>query len=482
MSYITGSDRKQPNLLPPCIDDYIGAENPVRLIDAFVETLDLAQLGFQLPRQNSQNRGRPAYPPQALLKLYVYGYQHRIRSSRRLEAECGRNLEVMWLTADLRPDHKTIADFRKANAAAFKAVLRQFTRVCKELQLFGGELIAVDGTKMQAQNAVARNWTLTKLQKRESKIQEAVEEYLQALEQADQAEAAPVPHLSVEQLQEKMAQLQAEQQHLREIRQELKETHQTQLSATDPESRSMRSAHGFLVGYNVQAAVDSKHHLLVVSEVTNQGADQGQLAPMAQAVKKELDLPAESTLVADKGYFTNADIKACQELGFQVHMSGSTQSHSERAGYFGPQAFAYDAARNVFRCPAGQELKFRRKTAKEWYNYQNAKACAACQLKARCTAKAHRTVSRWEHAHCLEQMRQQMAAAPEKLPRRKALIEHCWGTLKSLLLGGFLLRGLVKVGAEVSLAHLAYNFKRALRVVGFQRLLQGVCAAAAGAR
>jgi transposase len=471
MKWIIGVDRSQPQLLPACVDDYIGPDNPVRLIEAFVNNLDLAQLGFGFPKEDPAGRGRPAYAPSDLLKLYLYGYEQRIRSSRKLEAECQRNLEVMWLLRQLQPDHKTIADFRKDNPAAFKAALRHFNRLCQELELFGGELLAVDGTKVKAQNSPARNWTLGRLQKREQQLQKSIDEYVQALEQADRTEMAPVPQLTSEQLQEKLAQLRAKQSQVQEKVEELKAKNQTQVSATDPESRSMKGAHGFVVGYNVQGAVDAKHHLLVVTEVTTQGNDEGQLTPLAQAAKAELRL-GHATVVADGGYYTNQEVKRCQELGLEVHLPTPVKSSIERQGYFAKQNFVYDKQRDVIRCPAGQELLRRGATGEGGYDYDNPAACAGCALKVRCTPNAYRSVSRWEHAECLERMQAQMAAAPEKLSRRKELIEHCWGTFKWLLSGGFLVKGLAKVRTEVSLAHWAYNFKRALRVLGFKALLE----------
>ena len=474
MNWISGCDRQQRLLLPQCVEDYVPPDNPVRLIDAFVDSRDLAVLGFKFPKANSQDRGRPAYHPGLLLKLYLYGYQHQVRSSRRLEAECRRNLELIWLLGQLAPDFKTIADFRKDNAQAFKAVVREFNQVCRELALFGGELIAIDGTKLKGQNSPAKNWSVTKLEKQQQKLEARLEEYLKALDQADAQEPTAIAGLSRAQLEEKIEQLKARQASVVAKQQCLEALGQTQLSATDPESRSMKSANGFVVGYNVQGAVDAKHHLLAVTEVTNRGVDQGQLAPVAKAAKEELALQ-RAAVVADGGYFTAEDVKTCQEMGLEVHLPPSHQSPSERAGRFGKSVFGYDPQKDVYRCPAGHELQRRRQVRCEgWLSYDHPAACASCPLKGRCTQSAYRTVTRWEHEVCLERMTAQVAAQPEKLRRRKELIEHCWGTLKWLLPGGFLVKGLRKVGAEVALAHFAYNLKRALHVVGFQRLLEAL--------
>jgi transposase len=473
MNVLPGSDRQQTNFLPPALEDYVGAANPVRFLDAFVAKLDLRAAGFQFPKENPQGRGRPAYAPSDLLKLYLYGYLNQLRSSRRLEAECHRNLEVLWLLRELKPDFKTIADFRKNNAAAFKAVVREFTRLCRGLDLFGGQLLAVDGTKLKASNAADRNWSQTKLDKQLAQTEARLEEYLRALDQAD---AQPEPVLKVTsaaELKEKIARLTERKAQIQERLQRLEQTGERQLSATDPDSRGMKSAHGHVVGYNVQGSVDAKHHLLVTTAVIQTGADQGQLADVVRAAKTELEIQ-QAEVVADGGYYKSEDIKTCQELGMEPHLPAVENSPSERAGLYGKTAFDYDATRDVYRCPGGAELTRRREMTdkgRRLFNYDNVSACAGCLLKARCTSAAHRTVSRWEHEASLDRMAAVVVAAPEKLARRKTLIEHCWGTMKWLLPGGFLVRGKVKVEAEVSLAHFGYNFKRALAVVGLAKLL-----------
>lgn len=473
MNFIEGTDRQQTQLLPATLEDYVGPDHPVRFLDAFVNGLDLRAAGFQFPKENPQGRGRPAYHPAALLKLYLYGYGQQLRSSRRLETECRRNLEVIWLLRQLQPDFKTIADFRKDNAAAFKAVAREFTRLCRQLGLIGGQLLAIDGTKIKAQNAADQNWSQTKLDKQQAQLEARLEEYLQALEAAD-AQPEPLPAApSVAELKAKIARLQARQAQIQERLQTLAHTGETQLSATDPDSRTMKSHGHHVVGYNVQGAVDAQHHLLVTTEVTNSAADQGQLAPLAQAAQAEMpgDKPE---VVADGGYYKSEDIKICQDLGLEPHLATVDNSPSERAGLYGKSDFRYDAEQDVYHCPGGAPLHRRRQMEDKGrivFTYDHPKACAGCELKARCTAGAHRTVSRWEHEARLERMAATVAAAPEKLAARKTLIEHCWGTVKWLLPGGFLVRGKVKVGAEVSLAQFGYNLKRALAVVGLAKLL-----------
>jgi len=470
MPHVQGVARDHAVLFPMTLDEYITAENPVRFIDAYVDQLDLHALGFQ--RVVAADTGRPAYAPGDLLKLYLYGYLNGIRSSRKLERETQRNVEVMWLTGHLAPDFKTIADFRKDNATAFKAVTREFIRLCRQLDLFGGQLLAIDGTKFKASNAAGKNWSQTKLEKQQAHVEARLEEYLQALDQADaQPEAAP-HGLGAAEVKAKIARLQARQTQIQERLQTLARTGETQLSETDPDSRTMKSHGRHVVGYNVQGCVDAKHHLLVCTDVTNTAADQGQLTPVAQTAKAELQL-RQADVVADGGYYKSEDIKTCQEMGLEPHLSAVQNSPSARAGLYGKSDFRYDATRDVYHCPGGAELSRRRQMedkGKTVFNYDHPKACAGCSLKARCTEARYRTVSRWEHEASLERMAAKVAAAPEKLAARKTLIEHCWGTLKWLLPGGFLVRGKAKVGAEVSLAHFGYNLKRALAVVGLKKL------------
>ena len=473
MNFITGSDRQQILLLPPAIEDYVRAANPVRFLEAFVAKLDLRAAGFQWPKEDPQGRGRPAYAPADLLKLYLYGYLNQLRSSRRLEAECGRNLEVLWLLRRLQPDFKTIADFRKDNAAAFKAVVREFTRLCRQLELFGGQLLAIDGTKIKAVNAADQNWSQAKLDKQLAQTEARLEDYLRALDQADTQPGPADTGASAAELQAKIARLTERKTQIQARLQRLAQTGESQLSATDPDSRGMKSARGHLVGYNVQGSVDAKHHLLVTTEVTNLAADQGQLAQVAQAAKAELEIK-QAEVVADGGYYKSEDIKTCQDLGLEPHLPAVNNSPSERAGLYGKSDFPYDATRDVYRCPGEAELTRQRETedkGRKLFHYHQATACRTCTLKANCTKAEFRTISRWEHEGRLERMAALVAAQPQTLAKRKTLIEHCWGTLKWLLPGGFLVRGKIKVGAEVSLAHFGYNLKRVLAVVGLTKLL-----------
>jgi transposase len=473
MNLRQGLDRQQIHLLPERLEDYVGPDNPVRFLDAFVASLNLAALGFAFPKTDPLGRGAPAYPPAALLKLYIYGYLHQVRSSRRLADEAGRNLEVLWLLQKLTPDFKTIADFRKNNAAAFTMVFRQFHQLCQQEELFGGQLLAIDGTKVKAVNAADQNWTTTKLEKQQARLEERLQEYLTALDQADRQEG-PVPAAATgAQLQEKITRLRARQQQVQETLAAMQKQGVSERSVTDADSRAMRRQGRHLVGYNVQAVADAKHHLLVTTEVTNAASDQGQLAPMARKAKEQLSI-AQADVVADGGYYKSQDIKDCQDLGLEPHLPAVQNSPSQRAGLYGKEDFRYEAERDVYHCPNKALLSRQRSLVDKGRNlhlYANPEACVGCPLKARCSHAPHRCLSRWEHEERLERLAAMVARAPEKLARRKTIIEHCWGTLHWLLPGGFLIKGLKKVRAEVNLAALAYNFKRALAVRGLEPLL-----------
>lgn len=479
------------------LEDHVSEQNPVRVIEAFVESLDLARGGFRFPKDDPLGRGRPAYPPAALLKLYLYGYLHGIRSSRRLEAKCRRNLEVLWLVQKLAPDFKTIADFRRDNRAAFKNLLREFTALCQGLELFGGELLAVDGIKLKAPNHPDRHTSQRKLRRQLETLEQQIEGYLRALDEADATEAGVAPPApkalpTTAQVREKLAALRQSQAACRQQLDSLMTTGQKQVSLTDPDSRAMSRGGVNVVGYNVQVVVDAKHKLLVESAATNAVNDLGQLAPMTLAAQAALaqarvdvaarapaaaarPQPPAAKVVADTGYYKSQDIKACQDAGVEPYVARSHNSQSEHQGLYGKSDFHYDAAADTYRCPAGATLKRRRTVDRgdkiEW-EYGAPAACALCAQKRRCTPGRYRTLTRWEHEQRLERMDEQIAREPAVLAQRKALVEHPLGTIKArILAGGFLVRGLEKVGAEVSLAHWAYNFKRVVNIVGVPALL-----------
>lgn len=474
MSHIEGESRNQSLLFPEILDDYITQDNLVRFIDAFVEGLKIEELGFT--HSVAESTGRPPYDPRDLLKLYVYGYINGIRSSRRLERECGRNVEVMWLLRKLRPDFKTIADFRKDNRKAFKGVFRQFTLLCKELDLLGGELVAIDGSKFKAVNSSDRNFSRAKLERKIKEIEEKVERYLDDLDRADEEEEGP-RQVSAEELKEKIEKLKEREGRYDGLLKELERSGESQISLTDPDSRAMPKTPKGDVSYNVQVAVDSKHHLMVEQEVTNAVIDSSQLFSMAKKAQEILGKD-QLTVVADKGYYHGDEVKACEEAGITPYIEKANTSANTALGLFGKERFVYEAEQDCYRCPAGEKLRYHfdseelgRKIRYYWTT-----ACNTCQIKARCTRnKEYRRITRWVHEDILERMEERVKANWELMKQRKQIVEHPFGTIKFWNdQRHFLMRGLEKVKAEFSLSALAYNIKRAINLVGVRKLVAAV--------
>ena len=474
MPHIHGTTRDEVLLFPPSFDEYITDENPVRFIDAFVDQLDLQDLGFT--RAVASPLGRPAYHPADLLKLYIYGYLNRIRSSRLLERETRRNIELMWLLKKLTPDFKTIADFRKDNLQPIQKVCRAFTLLCKELDLFGGELVAVDGSKFKAVNNRKRNFTAEKLAKALQHIDEKIAEYLQALDTAD-SEAPTRADLTATELHSRIAQFRERKQHYEQVQQALAQSGESQISLTDPDSRSMPVAQGVDVCYNVEVVVDSKHKLIVTHEVTLAVTDKDQLAPMAKAAKQVLGVQ-ELDAVADKGFYNGEQVKQCDEAKIQAYIPQPHTSRNQHKGLFTKDDFRYDKEQDSYWCPQGQELTFRFETEEKGRatRYYATSACGGCPIKARCTEnKGGRRITRWADEHVLEAMAERLRAHPEIGKQRKELIEHVFGTMKrSMDQGYFLLRTRKKVAAEMSLTVLAYNLKRVLTIMGVKGLMAGM--------
>lgn len=475
MAYIVGCDRTQSLLLPECLEEYIAADHPVRFVDVFVDGLSLARCGFG--RTQPRETGRPPFAPVDLLKLYLWGYLNQVRSSRRLERECGRNLEVLWLLRKLQPDFKTIADFRKDNLKAFKAVFRQFHLLCRDLDLFGRELVAIDGTKLKAVNNPARHYDGQKLRALLARIDAKLEEFVQALDRADDQE----PSLEAEsqtggaaQLQAKIAALRERQGRYQELLTEMEKSGAKEVSLTDPDSRRM---HKIGVGYNGQIAIDDKHKLIVAQEVTNEATDHGQLATMAQTARKALEVETLKA-VADGGYYDNVTIAACENAGVEAYVPRPHKGSSASAGRFDKTQFSYDAEADTYRCPQGVTLEKETESLKrgeKHYFYSHAAACRRCLHKAQCTTADYRRITRWHGEAALDRMHARVAAAPELIARRKALVEHPFGTIKFWShQQAFLLRGLEKVRAEWSLSTLCYNIRRVLKIVDFARLLEAV--------
>lgn len=475
MAHITGEDRSQLLLLPDAVDDYVGPDNPVRFIDAFVDGLDLEASGFQ--RVQPSDKGRPGYDPADLLKLYIYGYLNRIRSSRRLEAETHRNLEVIWLLRQLRPDFKTIADFRRDNRGAFRAVFRQFVRLCRELDLYGRELIAVDGTRIKAVNNRDRNFTRAKLKAHLQRVDERLDRYLDQMNEAD-ADDAGCSAVAVPDLQDKITSLRKRREALEAHRQTLDETGEAQLSLTDPDSRSMHPGTRVGVGYNIQIAVDTKHNLIAEQQVHNKVSDHGLLAETAIEARENL-AACEIDVVADRGYYNIEDIEACEAAGLTPYVPKPSLSTARNGGHFPKTEFQYDAATDTYLCPAGERLvpRYRASVDKSrkgtfFVGFLNRAACKGCVLRERCTKKTFRVLKRYENESTMERMADRLAARPELMARRRESVEHPFGSIKQWMgQSTFLTRRLGNVRGEFSLTALAYNMRRAINLVGIPALI-----------
>ena len=474
MSHITGTDRSQQLLLPESVDDYVGPDNPVRFIDVFVDGLDLTAAGFV--RTTPKSTGRPGYAPGDLLKLYIYGYLNRVRSSRRLEAETHRNIEVIWLLRHLKPDFKTIADFRSDNRGSFRLVFRQFVLLCRELDLFGRELLAVDGTRIKAVNNKDRNFTRASLTKFIELADAKLADYLGRLDQSDASESK-TGGSRVKNLAEKIAAIRDRRTRCTTMLAELDRTGEDQISLTDPDSRAMAAHTHVAVGYNVQVAVDTKHKLIVEQQVTNQVVDMGLLTETAEPAKEVLGVDTIA-VVADKGYFKIEDIEACEKAGIVPYVPRPQRGPSVRAGLFRKDEFSYDAATDNYVCPAGQRLRAYSSSLLRGLkktNYVNKLACDECAIRSRCTGGKFRAVSRLENEAVLDRMQVRLAARGDVLDRRRETVEHPFGSIKQWMnQGAFLMRRLEKVRAEFSLTALAYNLRRVLNIVGFADLMAAV--------
>jgi transposase len=475
MKHRAGLDRCQTLLFPERLEDYIGPENPVRFLDAFVARLDLHALGFDKAR--CADTGRPPYDPAVLLKLYLYGYLHRVRSSRLLEAECQRNVEVIWLTGKQAPDFKTIADFRRNNGAGIRNVCRRFIQLCRDLKLFSQAIVAIDSSKFKAVNSRDRNFTPHKVDKRQQQIEESIQRYLNALETADRTQPAEV-EAKTARLREKIRTLRQQMRRMEQIRKDLQQQPDEQLSLTDPDSRSMISqAKGTgIVGYNVQAAVDTKHHLIVAHEVTNVGSDRAQLSKMGRAAREAMG-KHRLQAVADRGYFNGPEIKACGEAGITPLVPKPMTSNAKAEGRFDKADFIYVAKDDEYRCPAGERAihRFTRLENGLMLRKYWSSACPHCAIRQQCTTSAYRRIHRWEHEAVLEAMQRRLDRQPQAMTLRRRTIEHVFGTLKHWMGSThFLTRGRAHVGTEMSLHVLAYNLKRVIALLGMPKTLKAM--------
>lgn len=471
--FVEGEDRKQVTLLPECLDDFIAEDNPVRIIDAFVDELELISLGFQSARPAAT--GRPSYHPAVLLKIYIYGYLNRVQSSRRLERECQRNVELMWLTGRLAPDFKTIAEFRRGNGEGIRNVCRRFVTLCRDLKLFTQAIVAIDSSKFKAVNSRDQNFTPNKIERRQEQIEQSIQRYLDALETADRTQPVEV-ETKTKRLREKIDMLREQMRELARAGEILKNLPEKQISLTDPDSRSMISqAKGTgVVGYNVQVAVDARHHLIVTHEVTNVGSDRTQLSRMAKAARDAMGKMKVKAL-ADRGYFNAPEIKACDDAGIAAMVPKSLTSGAKADGRFDRGDFIYVATDDQYQCPAGQRATYRYSSIERGgltlRNYWSS-ACPRCPLKSQCTPADYRRIRRWEHEAVLEAMQQRLDRQPNAMTIRRRTVEHVFGTLKHWMGSThFQTRTIGRVATEMSLHVLAYNFKRVIKILGFEKAM-----------
>ena len=488
--FIEGENRFQSTLFPESLEDYIAADNAVRVVDAFVDKLDLQKLGFD--RVEPSATGRPGYQPATMLKIYVYGYLNRIQSSHRLERESHRNVELIWLTGRLMPDFKTIADFRKDNKKAIRRVCTEFVGVCRELKLFSATLVAIDGSKFKAVNSRDKNFTKKSVKRRLQRTQANIDRYLAKLDAADKEEPE-IREVTAAELKQKIASMEAKMDELKHYEACVDAHPDKQVSLTDPDARSMKKAGGgSTVGYNVQTAVDSKHHMIVAHEVTNAPSDRSQLSSMAVQAREALkaephdeatqegDAQEKLTVIADPGYYKGEEIVDCYEAGITALVPKVDTSGKRTKGQYTRADFVYDAEADEYVCPAKERMTYRFTTVEDgkqmrayWTNQ-----CGSCALKAKCTTGKERRIKRWEKEHVLEAAAAELKKHPDAMRQRKQIAEHPYATIK-LWMGSthFLMKRLPNVQTEMSLHVLAYNLRRAINILGVPKIMEQLQAA-----
>lgn len=471
--FIEGEDRHQATLFPERLDDYIAEDSSVRVIDVFIDDLDISGLGF---KSEPNDTGRPAYHATTMLKLYVYGYLNRVHSSRRLEREAQRNVELMWLTGRLAPDFKTIADFRKNNGEAIRLVCREFVMLCRKLNLFSEAFVAIDGSKFKAVNNRDRNFTRAKMKRRLAEVEASIDRYLAKLASADRQEPAED---KTQRLEDKITALKQEMARLKKLEARMLEVPDRQISLTDPDARSMNSRGSGLVGYNVQTAVETQNHLIVAHEVTNVGSDRRQLTKMAKQAKSAMAIKKKQKLrvVADRGYYRGEEFLACDEANITAYVPKPDTSGNRAKGQFGRDDFHYIAKDDEYECPAGERLiyRFTREESGKMIRRYWTSACFGCPIKSKCTTGQYRRVSRWEHEAVVEAAEARLDQNPTVMRTRRAVVEHPFGTLKAWMGSThFLTKTLDRVSTEMSLHVLAYNLKRVMRIKGIRPLIEAI--------
>jgi transposase len=479
--HVDGTHRNQAILFPDTLDRYVDPENPVRFIDAFIDSLNLEKLGFKhaIPCET----GRPSYNPSDLLKLYVYGYLNQVRSSRKLERECYRNVEVMWLMKKLAPDHKTIADFRKDNVGCIKPVFKEFVYLCRSLDLYGAQLVAIDGSKFKAVNSKSNNFNEKTVALRLKRTEEKIAEYLRLLDENDKADSDKDDSLKVDGLKERISKLEEEKQRYEQIQDQMKATGQKEVSLVDQDSRLMRvDSQRLDVCYNIQTSVDAKKHLIVDYDVINNSTDHHQLVNGAKAAKQTLGVD-KLDVVSDKGFYVEKDVFDCETEDITVFMPiPAVVNPHKRFGVPGPEfytdRFVYDSVRDVYVCPAGEDLGFWKcihKDKPERGRVYKTECCADCSFRSKCTRnKRGRIVFRGEFEDAVELLRSRLETSEgkEKLKLRREIVEHPFGTMKRAFNQGYvLLKGLRKVKGELGFTMLAYNMRRAINILGVGTLI-----------
>lgn len=476
--FIEGRDRDQATLFPERLDEAIGADNPVRVVDVFIDALDLAELGFDVMPEAT---GRPGYHPATMLKIYLYGYLNQIQSSRRLERECQRNVEVMWLVGQLTPDFKTIADFRRDNGKAIRKVCTRFVALCRGMHLLDGNSVAIDGSKFKAVNHREKNFTKARLAKRIAAIESTIDRYLKELDRADREQevtGVPVPAARVERLAQGIKTLKEKLGRLAAIEAQMIESGETQISLTDPDARAMtsQSHSAYTVGYNVQNAVDTAHHLIVTHEVTNVGIDKGHLEPMAEQARDALEAETIEAF-ADRGYFKSEQIAACEKAGIVTYVPRPLTSNARAQGRYDRRDFVYDASNDTYVCPAGERLTYRmtsEEAGKVLHRYWT-NACGTCALKQHCTPSKERRIARWEKEAVLDRVQERLDQRPDAMIVRRSTVEHPFGTIKAWMgATHFRMKTLEHVATEMALHVLAYNIKRVIAIVGIAKLIEAI--------
>ena len=469
--FIEGCDRRQQVFLPECVDDYVADDSPVRIVDVFVDELDLTTLGFE----GAAATGRPGYHPATLLKLYIYGYLNQVQSSRRLEREAGRNVEVMWLTGKLAPDFKTIADFRRDHGGAIQAACRRFVVLCRKLGLIAGGTVAVDGSRLRAVNARDRNFTPVTIRRRMEQVDASIERYLGMLDTADRQEGEAGELRNVR-LTTRLGELRRQMRELEAMEQAVAASPDRQISLTDPDARAMASAGKGtgLVGYNLQAAVDTGSHIVVAHEVVNLGHDRTSLANMGRQAREATGADT-LTVLADRGYFSGPEVVACEGAGIVPICPKPLTSGAKADGRWGKQDFVYQPTSDTYRCPAGETMTRRFSSVEHGmtlHGYATPACRSRCTVKANCTAGIERRIKRWEHEEVIEAMQARLDRMPNAMRVRRRTVEHVFGTIKDWMgRSHFKTRTLKNVATETSLHILAYNIKRAIALIGTPTLI-----------